>query len=109
MNIYILTWNEYIIGVFSTNEKAKKAIEYYEEIEKFDDPRYDSDFEIREFKLDNYSESLLNEIREDGWFEKINSSQTLKDKIFSISILLLIISTVLFAIFGFITFSKIIF
>jgi hypothetical protein len=108
MKVFVLNWGEYIIGTFSTKEKAEKAIEFYSQYEILKN-EHDNDFFTTKIELDSCSDSMLDDIKSDGWFDineeestKINQFQSF---FFLIIVLLIIACTIL----GFVTLIKIIF
>ncbi len=108
MNVYVLNWGEYIIGTFSTKEKAEKAIEFYSQYEILKN-EHDNDFFTTKIELDSCSDSMLDEIKSDGWFD-INEEESSKTNQFqSFFFLIIILLIIACAILGFVTLIKLIF
>ena len=112
MKVYVLTWNEYIIGVFPLKRKAEKAVKYYEAMPKLGNEA-DYPFNIQTINYDTFSEEMLEEIEEDGWFEEddLVEEEEVKSKKpvgFLLPIILLLLA-ITCLITGFVTIIKFIF
>jgi ABC-type transport system involved in multi-copper enzyme maturation permease subunit len=104
-------WGDYIIGTFSSKEKANQAIDYYSKYDVFksNPAPHSNEFEIKEVLYDVFSDNMLDEIKADGWFDNDREEVSSSGKFGNFILLAIIIFILACLILGFASFLKLLF
>lgn len=105
MKVFVLTWDVYVLGTFTSKNKLEEAIDYYSKIPILGNDEH-FDFEFKEILLDEISDSMLKEMNDDGIFDMKNTVETFQNKSRDYLIKIFFLFVIACTILGFATFMK---